>query len=277
MPPKAKPAAEPTTEASYNTMEELIATVKSLTASSEAIRAQLKTSNSTIQDLSKRLGTIENILKITQAENATLKEELAGSYSESKGLKAKLNNLEQHHRSWSIRAVGITIPSSDETNNTKVRDHLYEKLLKPILIGAVEQNLLPRVPPAAEILERAHILPSRKDGPKPIIARFFCREIRAIIFKLKKQYAPRAEATEQRRRGDAPSTPQQGRLLYQVFDDLTKTNFIQMKKIGDDERVEQCWAANGQLKFKLVGNPQIRRVTSVFDTIDQIIGSSPNQ
>jgi hypothetical protein len=275
MPPKAKPPADNTVDPT--TLEELIATVKSLTASSEAIRAQLATSNTTIKDISKRLGTIENILKITQAENATLKEELAGSYTESKSLKAKLNNLEQHHRSWSIRAVGITIPASDETNNIKVRDHLYEKLLKPILIGAVEQNLLPCVPPAAEILERAHILPSRKDGPKPIIARFFCREIRAIIFKLKKQYAPRAEATEQRRRGDAPSPPQQGRLLYQVFDDLTKTNFIQMKKIGDDDRVEQCWAANGQLRFKLVGNPQIRRVTSVFDSIDHIIGNSPIQ
>jgi hypothetical protein len=50
-----------------------------------------------------------------------------------------------------------------------------------------------------------------------------------------------------------------------------------MKKIGDDSRVEQCWAANGQLKFKLTGSQQIRRVVSVFDSIEHIIENSPVQ
>jgi hypothetical protein len=275
MPPKAKPPTA-TFDVPINTLEELINTVKTLTATSEALRDQLTTSNATIKNLSTRLSGIETILKTTQAENRELKEELAGSYDEAKQLKARFNNLEQHHRSWSIRAVGITIPAADETDNTKVRDHLYEKLLKPILAGAVEQNILPNIPTAEEILERAHILPSRKDGPKPIIARFYNREIRAIIFKLKKQYAPRAAPTEDRRRGDnQPPTP--GRLLYQIFDDLTKTNFIKMKMLGDDERVDQCWAANGQLKFKLTGSQQVRRVACVLDSVDQIISSSPNQ
>jgi uncharacterized protein YhaN len=259
-------------------MEELVTSIKSLTASSNAVREQLATSNNTINDLSRRLTAIENILKVTQAENKSLKEELAGSYQENMALKNKVNNLEQHHRSWSIRAVGITIPTADETNNFKVRDHLYNKLIKPILAGAVEQKLLPSLPTAEEVLERAHILPTRKDGPKPIIARFYCRDMRALVFKLKKQYAPRATPTEQRTRGDnQQQQQQQGRLLFQIFDDLTKPTFLKMKQIGDDSRVEQCWAANGQLKFKLTGCSQIRRVISVFDTIDNIISSSPVQ
>jgi hypothetical protein len=277
MPPKAKTAETAAFDIPIHTLEELIATVKTLTASSEAIRQQLATSNNTIKDLTKRLGAIEAILKTTQDENRALKEELAGSYDESKSLKTRLNNLEQHHRSWSIRAVGIVIPAADETDNKKVKNHLYEKLLKPILAGAVEQQLLLNIPSADDILERAHILPSKKDGPKPIIARFYCREIRALIFRLKKQYAPRSAPNESRRRGDAPATSTPGRLLYQIFDDLTKTNFIKMKTIGDDTRVEQCWAANGQLKFKLVGSQQIKKVISVFDSIDHIINNSPVQ
>jgi hypothetical protein len=273
MPPKSK-ILEATGD---NVIEELLATVKNLTASTEAINKQLATSNTTISELSKRLNAIESLLKTTQAENVTLKEELSGSYQEHMLLKAKLNHLEQHHRSWSIRAVGIPIPSADENDNSKVRDHLYEKLLKPILVGAVEQNLLPRVLIASEILERAHILPSKRDGPKPIIARFYCREIRALVFKLKKQYAPRAHTTNdtRSRRNGSQSTP--GKLIYQIFDDLTKTNFLKMKAIGDDNRVEQCWAANGQLKFKLAGSQQIRRVQSVFDSIDNIISNSQSQ
>jgi hypothetical protein len=111
-----------------------------------------------------------------------------------------------------------------------------------------------------------------------MIAHFYCRDIRALVFKLKKQYAPRAPPTEQRTRGDNQQHhQQQGRLLFQIFDDLTKPTFLKMKQIGDDSRVEQCWAANGQLKFKLRGCLQIRRVISVFDTIDNIISSSPVQ
>jgi hypothetical protein len=273
MPPKAKPVDAAADFTNNATLEELLTTVKNLTASTEAIREQLATSNITINDLSRRLNTIESLLKNTQAENKALKEELAGSYQESKTLKTKLNNLEQHHRSWSIRAIGVAIPSADENDNAKVRNHLYEKVLKPILAGAVELNILQHLPTAEEIIERAHILPSRKDGPKPIIARFYCREIRAIIFKCKKQFAPRAQPTETRRR-DGTSTPAPGKLRYQIFDDMTKTNFLKMKAIGDDSRVEQCWAANGQLKFKLVGSQQIRRVISVYDTIDQIISSN---
>jgi hypothetical protein len=276
MPPKAKPSEADS--APPNTIEELVATVKALTANTNAIREQLTTSNNTIKELSRRLTTIEALLQTTQAENKTLKEELSGSYQEHTVLKSKLNHLEQHHRSWSIRAVGLAIPSTDENDNFKVREHLFEKVLKPILAGAVEQGLLPQIPRAEEILERAHILPSKRDGPKPIIARFYCREIRALVFKLKKQYAPRAPATETRNtRNGSQSSPSPGKLLYQIFDDLTKTNFLKMKAIGDDNRVEQCWAANGQLKFKLVGNQQVRRVISVFDSIDKIIGSSPNQ
>ena len=54
-------------------------------------------------------------------------------------------------------------------------------------------------------------------------------------------------------------------------DDLTRTNFLKMKAIGDDKRVHQCWANNGQLKFKLVDSTQVRKVFNVFDSIDQIV------
>jgi dGTP triphosphohydrolase len=265
MPPKAKPSDLP-----ENSLEALVETVQKLTASTDALREQLSASAVTINDLSYRLTNIEALLKITQKENTDLKTDLSNSYQEVKSLKTKLNNLEQHHRSWSIRVVGMKIPAAEESDNDAVKNHLYNKLLKPILVGAVQKNMLSKVPPVDEVLERAHILPTKKDGAKPIIARFYCREIRALIFKLKKEFAPKEEsgAVTRRQGGDQRMKT---RFMYQIFDDLTRANFSKMRAIGDDSRVDQCWAVNGQLRFRLVDSNEIRKVSSIFDSIEDIL------
>ena len=187
MPPKKSPdVAEPS-----GPLEALTASVKNMAASLEAMRGELATSSSTITNLSTRLAHIESILKVTQAENAALKQELADSAQESDFLKAKLNNLEQHHRSWSVRVTGLKIPSDDETDSNKVKIHLYEQFLRPILEGAVSKHILPTLPTACQIIERAHVLPAKDKATKPVIARFYCRDMRTLIFKLKKEFAPR--------------------------------------------------------------------------------------
>ena len=145
MPPKAKPTE--TTETT-SSLEALTASVKTMAASVEAMREQLATSNTTIGNLSTRLAHIEDLLKATQSENAALKKELADSAVESDLLKAKLNSLEQHHRSWSVRVTGLKIPAEDECDSNLVKIHLYEQFIKPILEGAVSQGILPTLPTA---------------------------------------------------------------------------------------------------------------------------------
>ena len=272
MPPKSKIVE--TSETS--SLDALTASVKTMAASVEAMREELATSNLTINNLTTRLVHIENILKTTQAENNHLKKELADSTLESNQLKAKLNSLEQHHRSWSVRVTGLKIPADDESDSNMVKIHLYEQLLKPILEGAVSKNILPTLPTACEILERAHILPAKDKATKSVIARFYCRDMRALIFRLKKEFAPREKARAATRststEGEAPSRPLAARLKYQIYDDLTKFNFQKMKAIGADKRVDQCWSANGQIKYKLVGSQTVSSVRSVFDSIDTILG-----
>ena len=267
MPPKAK-----STEALDQTaaIEALTASVRTMATNLEAMSEQLAASSSTISNLSTRLSTIETLLKITQAENTTLKEELVSSAQEATTLKAKLNHLEQHHRSWSVRVTGIKIPADEETDPNRVKHHLYEQLLKPILQGAVSNMILPTLPGESEIIERAHVLPAKKDAPKPIIARFYSRDMRALIFKLKKEFAPR-ETLKTRSSNQESGPPRPARLRCQIYDDLTRTNFLKMKAIGDDSRVDQCWSANGHLKFKLVGSQQVRSVSSVFASLDEIL------
>jgi hypothetical protein len=268
MPPKVtKPS-----ELQETSIEELVVTVKSLTSVTEALKEQLTASSATITDLSRRLTNIEALLQTTQKENTDLKADLSNSYQETKNLKTKLNNLEQHHRSWSVRVVGLKIPTAEENDNEAVKRHLYSKLIKPILTGAVQKGLLSKVPPAEEVLERAHILPSKKEGPKPVIARFYCREIRALVFKLKKEFAPREESAATTRRQGNEQRPRP-RYMFQIFDDLTRANFAKMRAISDDSRVDQCWAVNGQLRYRLVDSQEIKKVYSIFDSIEDILKS----
>ena len=110
-----------------------------------------------------------------------MKKELADSAVESEQLKSKLNSLEQHHRSWSVRVTGLKIPAEDECDSNLVKIHLYEQFIKPILEGAVSQGILPTLPTACEIIERAHVLPAKDKAAKPVIARFYCRDMRARL------------------------------------------------------------------------------------------------
>ena len=133
----------------------LLETVKAMAAKIDGLCSQLQISNTTIKGLSTRLTTIESLLKDTQAENTKLKEDLVCNAQENSRLQAKLNKLEQYNRSWSVRVLGMGIPSEDETDPEKVMQHLYDKLLKPILEGAVKKGLLSSIPPVDAILETA--------------------------------------------------------------------------------------------------------------------------
>ena len=130
-------------------------TFKAMATKIDGLCSQLQTSNTTIKGLATHLTTIESLLKDTQAENTKLKEDLLCSAQENSRLQAKLNKLEQYNRSWSIRVLGISIPSEDETDPEKVMQHLYDRLLKPILEGAVRKGLMSSIPPVDVILETA--------------------------------------------------------------------------------------------------------------------------
>ncbi len=107
----------------------------------------------------------------------------------------KLNNMEQHNRSWSIRVSGIQINEEEETDSRAVKEHLYSQLLRPILEGAMEMGDLTELPTASQVLEHAHVLPSRdRTKPKPVICRFFSREIRSLVFRHKRAFAPRVSS-----------------------------------------------------------------------------------
>jgi hypothetical protein len=102
-----------------------------------------------------------------------------------------------------------------------VMDTVYKKALLPILEGAKAKGLLKKIPEFDEILETAHILPAKDNGrPKPIICRFYSRNMRAMIFRLKQEFAPSNPQPTSRPSTNTHYTPKKS-YLYPIYEDLT--------------------------------------------------------
>ena len=61
--------------------------------------------------------------------------------------------------------------------------------------------------------------------------------MRALCFMLRKEFAPKEAVTRAATRTSGALDISRPKYLYQMYDDLTRTNFLKMKAIGDDKRV----------------------------------------
>jgi len=278
-----------------------------------SLHDMMKAMSKQLTTINKKLEKIENIetevrnlrvlLNDVKQENQELKSEaraterkLQEMNERNNQLENRLNSLEQHHRGWSARIMNIPLSKEEESDNTKVRDKVYNLALLPILRGAVEKNLLPAVPSADQLLEVAHILPGPASQPKPVIMRFYNRNVRDVCFRLKKLYAPRAErgsaggggaggggasggrggaaggAGGEVGEAETGGFEGRGKYLFPLYEDLTRATFQKMRAIAKDSRVKACWSVKGQIKFILNSKPdEVRRVESLLDSLESIL------
>jgi hypothetical protein len=215
--------------------------------------------------LSKLMDDFKNIsdeLKACRKDNQQLKEKISQQADEIAELRNDINERELHARSWSICVNNITIEPGKETNNREVMLAVYNQLVVPILTGAVERGEISNVPSCDNLNEIAHILPG-KGAKKLIIVRFFSRYWRSLLFKYRRDFAPREAATGS---GDRP-----GRMRLPFYEDLTRATFKQLKQIQADSRVTSAWTVSGTVRFKLENNDTIFRVSSIYDTVDDFV------
>jgi hypothetical protein len=217
-----------------------------------------------VEELPAQIAELKAMLETSRKEAADLRKTLQNKDSEIASLKLHCNNLEQYNRSWSVRIHGMAVSSEVEKSSKLMKEKVYNSLLLPILSGAVASGDLESIPSVNAVIETAHVLPAKAGKVKPIIVRFITREIKATIFKNKKEFAPR----ETGRSGPQGRT---SRYLFPFFDDLTGTNFNKMRALAADPRVATCWAAGGSIKYKLKDSEVVKRVASVFDTVDVIL------
>ena len=240
---------------------------------------------SEVKSLRVLLNDLANENKQLKADARDNEQKMAELNDRNNRLEDRLNNLEQHHRGWSARVLNIPLTPEEETDNIKVRDVVYNLALRPILEGAVSKNLLHDVPSAEQLLEVAHVLPGKPGQPKPVIMRFYNRNIRDVCFRMKKFFAPRlsdgagsggaragARAGDGGREGAAGGFEGRGQFVYPIYEDLTRATFQKMRAISKDPRVKSCWSTKGQIKFILHKNEkEIKKVSSLLDPLDTIL------
>ena len=218
-----------------------------------------------------KLDSMELTMADIRAENRQLREALTFKDDEIRQLNHRLNELEQYTRGGSIRVLNVPLTDEEERNNTQVATKLYNLVLKPILQGALDSGDIDNIPSREQLIEKAHVLPGKDGEHKPIIARFYNREMRVLCFQHKKKSVPRvpAGASTSRRNQE-----KEGSYCFPFYEDLTKANFVAMRAISDHKDVQSCWSINGQLKFKLIGSTVVKKVKSIYDTVDNIVASS---
>jgi hypothetical protein len=231
-----------------------------------AIMAQLAAMNRRLDKvdlLSEQLGNIEESMKQLAAENTDIKSSLAATQNTLHTIQGNQIRMDQYNRSWSVRIMELPLAPEEENNPFRLVEVVYSKVFLPILQGALEKDLIPRIPSCEQLLERAHVLPAPKPGViKPIICRFLNRDYRAVCFRLKKEFATRAT-------GDVGD--KRPRYAYPFYEDLSAATFKKMKELQADPRVESCWSINGQLRFRLSGSDVIKRVNQIMDPVETIL------
>jgi hypothetical protein len=212
-----------------------------------------------LESITRKLSNVEAMLAATQAENRELKETVSKQNDNIMELKGRLNSLEQHGRSFSVRINNLQLDASEERDPPAVIKKVYNTVFLPILQGAASKHAISAVPACFEMIEMAHPLPGKSDKPKPIIVRFFNRNLKAVLFRHRKEFAATVKEG------------QRTRYLHPFHDDLTRDTFVKMKQLQGDQRVHSCWSTGGTLRYKLVDSDIIKRVPSVYMSNDDIL------
>jgi prefoldin subunit 5 len=260
-------------------MMDIIKNMSSQLSSLTAKMEKIDTIESEVKNLRVLLSDLKNENVQLKADARENERKLSEMNERNNHLEDRLNNLEQHHRGWGARILNVPLTPEEEADNNRVRDIVFNIALRPILEGAVAKNLLSKVPTADQLLETAHVLPGKAGQPKPIIMRFYNRNVRDVCFTLKKYYAPRVEQSGGGRGGAARGGDEgaggfegRGRYLYPLYEDLTRAMFLKMRAITNDERVKACWTIKGQIRFVLHKNEKdVRRVQSLLTPLDDIL------
>jgi hypothetical protein len=220
---------------------------------------------SSLDAITQKLSKLESMFTAVQEENKMLKATIDTQQATILNLKTSLNNLEQHGRSYSVRVNNVSLEGVDEREPPAIIKKVYDSVFLPILKGAATKQAISSVPTCYETIEMAHTLPGRGDRPKAIIVRFFNRNVKTLLFRHRKEFAVKAEAS-----GSGPGADRV-RYAFPFHDDLTRDTYLKMKALQADPRVHACWSTGGSLRYKLSEAGDVKRVPSVYASNDDIL------
>ena len=202
----------------------------------------------------------EDILNLRYEFEAFKKETVA----ELRSVKHSLNLREQQLKSTQVRVFNFPVAADEETSLSL---RIYNRILKPLLAAAKAAGDLGSVPQVQNVVESCYRIlykeePAAGQPPPPIIIRFVNKQLKIAVLKQRRHAMPTPSEGEQKK----------GIKRFVIVEDLTPPAHKLLKALQDDERTDKVWSVNGQIHYSLPGKTGYKKVRSVFDHIDQILG-----
>jgi hypothetical protein len=213
-------------------------------------------------------GVVEELKKQLDAEKATTKKQ----GEEIITLKLAVNDLQQGKRLKYLRIFGTNI-TEDEARGKGMDEAIcrkvYEKLLVPVLRGAVTKGLIAELPSMRQTLAcgyrsgREQTDAQGRTLPPPLVVKFVSKEVRDAVLRSKKEFLPAPSAAE--RAG--------GIKRYSMVEDLTKPTHQLFRELIADERVGAVWTVDGRIRFIRSGDESNRvlKVPSPFTSVEELL------
>jgi len=210
----------------------------------------------------KEMATIKTSVEALQTRVTAAETDIGSSQNEIKMLKNTVNRLEQASRNLNIRIMGI--PLVEGENVAKVA---YDRVIKPILIKAKDNNKISTIPQLATLITEAYrvrprlsdeiMLSDRPIYPPHIIVKLSSSAFKTVIFSSKKDGLPSPSEAERAA----------GIRRFAVVEELTPLTFKYLKQLRECREVERAWTVNGQILYILNGDQlrTVRRISSIFD------------
>jgi len=211
---------------------------------------------------SKEVATVKASVENLQARVTATETDIGSSQNEIKQLKNTVNRLEQANKNLTIRIMGI--PLVEGENVAKVA---YDRVIKPILVKAKDNNKISTIPQLATLITEAYrvrprlsdevMLSDRPIYPPHIILKLSSPQFKTVIFSTKKDGLPSPSEAERAA----------GIKRFAVVEELTSLTFKYLKQLRECRQVERAWTVNGQILYILNGDQQriVRRIPSIFE------------
>ena len=194
-------------------------------------------------------------------------------------LKELTNNREQQGKSCSVRLAGLcSIEEEDNDQSGKALcKRVYDLIVRPVLVAAKTNKHIDAVPNLNNTISSAYRVrggggPSRivcqpapsPASPQAIIIKFTSPTVRMAFLRNKKANLP------------PPSEADiaVGTKRFSVVEDLTGPTYKKLREMTSCKFVDKVWSVEGRLRYTRTGDKTVRKVKSVFMSLEDIIKSS---
>ncbi len=228
----------------------------------EAVEQALKTAlEEPLKELKGLIADLRSQLDTEKSANKKLGDEVIS-------LKLAVNDLQQGKRLKYLRTFGVNITEAEAREkgaDEAICRKVYEKLLVPVLKGAVSKGLILEIPTMRQTLAcgyksgRETVDGQGRSLPPPLVIKFVKKEVR----DRSKEFLPTTSSAEKAG----------GIKRFSLVEDLTRPTHQLFRELVADERVGAVWTVDGRIRCTRSGDGtnKVFKTTSPFTTVEELL------